>query len=220
MQSDSSVVIQPFLAPGEIEKRSFEIIDAEVPEPRPFAGKEWEIVRRLIHTTADFEMLSLVRFHKNAINAGLSALRAGCHIITDTEMAKKGIPYRRIDPLGCPCSCFMNEPDVVARAKRENITRALAAVDKAASIEGPTIFAIGNAPTALLRLLELIKERRIAPDLIVGMPVGFVNAAESKRLLISQTDIPYIAIEGRKGGSALAAATINALAEIALRGDG
>jgi len=220
MHSDSPVVIQPFLAPNEIEKRSFEIIDAEVPEPRPFTGRQWEIVRRLIHTTADFEMLTLVRIHPKAVQAGLAALRAGCHIITDTEMAKKGIPYRRLDPLGCSCSCFMNEPDVVARAKRENITRALAAVDKAAEIEGPAIFAVGNAPTALLRLLELVKERRISPDLIVGMPVGFVNAAESKRLLTEQTDIPYIAIEGRKGGSALAAATINALAEIALRGDG
>ncbi len=206
------------LAPAEIERRSFEIIDAEVPEPRPYKGAQWEIVRRLIHTTADFELLSLVRFHPKAVEAGLNALRSGCHIVTDTQMAKKGIPYRRLDPLGCVSACFMNDPEAAARANRENITRALAAMDKAAGIEGPVIHVIGNAPTALLRLLELVERGRVAPELIVGMPVGFVNAAESKALLMAQTEIPYIAIEGRKGGSALAAATVNALAEIALRG--
>jgi len=218
MSERLSAATQPFLAPGEIEKRSFEIIDAEVPEPRPFTGAKWEIARRLVHTTADFELLSLVRFHPKAVEAGLNALRSGCHIVTDTQMAKKGIPYRRLDPLGCVSVCFMNDPEVAARANRENVTRALAAVDKAAEIDGPVIYAVGNAPTALLRLLELVKRGRVAPELIVGMPVGFVNAAESKALLMEQTEIPYIAIEGRKGGSALAAATVNALAEIALRG--
>jgi len=202
----------------DIETESLRIIDSEVPEPRPFAGEQWAVVRRMIHTTADFEMTSLVRFHPRAVEAGLAALSAGALLVTDTEMARAGIPERRMTPLGCRVRCLMRDPDVLALAQAEGCTRARAAVDFAVARLQPEIYVIGNAPTALLRLLEHIEAGRAAPALIVGMPVGFVNAAESKELLMAQTHVPYIAIKGRKGGSALAASAINALAEIVLAG--
>ncbi len=217
MPKDKTVVVQPFTSPAEIEARSFAVIDAEVPEPRPFSGLEWEIVRRMIHTTADFELLNLARIHPKAVENGLNALRSGCAVVTDTEMARKGMPVRRLDPLGCRALCWMNDPEVAARAKAGGITRARAAMDKAAELAGPVVVVIGNAPTALLRLLELVKEGKFQPALVAGMPVGFVNAAESKDLLLAEPAIPSITIKGRKGGSALAACVVNALAEIALR---
>ena len=202
----------------DIETESLRIIDSEVPEPRPYQGEEWQVVRRMIHTTADFEMLRLVRFHPQAIASGLQALWSGCVIVSDTEMARAGMPLRRLTPLGCSVRCLMSDPEVLALSKAQGITRARAAMDLAVATIRPAIYVIGNAPTALLRLLEHIEAGQAAPALIVGMPVGFVNAAESKALLMAQTAIPYIAIEGRKGGSALAACAINALADIALAG--
>ena len=202
--------------PGEIEKQSFVIIDAEVSEPRAFSGNEWLVVRRMIHTTADFELLSMVRFHPDAIQAGVKALREGCLIVTDTEMARMGIPMRRMQPLGCQVTCHINDPAVIENAQKKRITRASEAVDHALSRLDGGICVVGNAPTALLRLLSLIKKGKCKPALIVGMPVGFVNAAESKEMLMEQSGIPYITIKGRKGGSALAACVINQLAEIAL----
>ena len=208
---------QSTMEPAAIERLSFAIIDAETPEPRPFTGHHWEVARRLVHTSADFELLSLLRFHPLAVTAGLEALRSGATIVTDTRMAQMGIPLRRLDALGATSVCLMNDPAVMARAKEQGVTRARVAMDMAANITGPVIFAIGNAPTALLRLLELLDAGQAAPALIVGMPVGFVNAAESKETLMAQDRVPYVAIAGRKGGSALAAATVNALAEIVLR---
>jgi len=208
--------IQPVTAPDAIEARSLAIIDAEVPEPRPFAGHQWTIVRRLIHTTADFEMLDLARFSPGAVEAGLSALAKGATIVTDTEMARCAIPTRRLTPLRCSVRCLLNDPAVVAAAKAANGTRAAAAMDAALdTIQGPIIFAIGNAPTALLRLVKRLDAGAPAPDLVIGMPVGFVNAAESKTLLMTRSDVPWISISGRKGGSALAGATVNALAILA-----
>lgn len=204
----------------DIEAESMRIIESEVPEPRAFAGDEWLVVRRMIHTTADFGLLNLVRFHPLAVEAGRRALAAGCTLVTDTEMARAGIPERRMAALGCTVRCLMRDPEVLALSQAEGTTRARAAVDFAieriAPPAGPAIWVIGNAPTALLRLLEHIKAGRAAPALIIGMPVGFVNAAESKALLMAQSRIPYIAIEGRKGGSALAASAVNALAELVL----
>nr|WP_041915862.1 precorrin-8X methylmutase [Pseudodesulfovibrio mercurii] len=210
----TDITFQSFQKPEDIEAESFRIIDAEVPEPRPFAGPQWDIVRRMIHTTADFEMLSLVRFHAKAVENGLAALRNGAVIVTDTEMARRGMPVRRLDPLGCSVHCLMNDPRVVERAKVEGITRAKAAVDVAVAELKPDIWVVGNAPTALIRLVEHVDNGAANPLLVVGMPVGFVNAAESKALLMSR-DIPYISVEGRKGGSALAASVINALAVLA-----
>lgn len=207
-------------SPHGIESSSMAIIDAEVPEPRPFTGHRWNVVRRLIHTSADFEMLDLVRFSPGAVRSGVAALSAGCAIVTDTEMARMGIPMRRMTPLGCSVTCLMNDPDVMAQAKATGHTRARMAVDTAVERLQPAIFVLGNAPTALLRLMEHIDAGAINPALVVGMPVGFVNAAESKALLAQRTDVPFITIAGRKGGSPLAAACVNALADIALTAAG
>jgi precorrin-8X/cobalt-precorrin-8 methylmutase len=223
--SAKDIRLDPARMPQEIENRSLGIIDSEVPEPRPFAGVEWEVVRRMIHTTADFELLELVRFHAAAVRAGVEALKAGARIVTDTEMARAGIPLRRMEPLGCTVDCLMNDPHVAERARENGTTRALAAVDVAVGAAGgalaqdaPDIWVVGNAPTALIRLLEHVRAGRTSPALVVGMPVGFVNAAESKELLLSQSLAPFVTIRGRKGGSALAACVINALADVALRG--
>ena len=212
--------IQGPVEPGAIEKESFAIIDSEVPEPRPFSGNEWLIVRRMIHTSADFEMLSLVKFHRDAVREGIQALLGGCLIITDTEMARMGITSRRMESLGCSVKCFMNEKKVIERAKKEGITRAAAAVNHGLSMLNGSIFVVGNAPTALINLLRNLRKGTYRPALIVGMPVGFVNAAESKDLLMEQEKIPFITIKGRKGGSPLAATVVNQLAEIALEQKG
>jgi len=211
----TEIPLQNFAAPEEIEAESFRIIDSEVPEPRPFAGEQWQIVRRMIHTTADFEMLELVRFHADAVRSGLAAMKKGATIVTDTEMARCGMPLRRLSPLGCSVHCLMNDERVIARAKNEKITRAKAAVDIAVAELNAEIYVVGNAPTALIRLVEHLDSGAVSPALVVGMPVGFVNAAESKALLMSR-NVPYITIEGRKGGSALAASVINALAVLAI----
>lgn len=203
--------------PQDIEDMSLGIIDAEVPQPRPYKGVEWEVVRRMIHTTADFELLELVRFSPGAVESGVRALLAGAAIATDTQMARCGIPMRRMEPLGCSVQCFMNDERVAAEAKISGTTRALAAVDVAVETVSPQIFVIGNAPTALVRLLFHIENGSVLPSLVVGMPVGFVNAAESKALLAAQEKVEFITLEGRKGGSALAACVINALANEALR---
>jgi len=213
--------IKALFEPGEIERCSLGIIDKEVAEPRPFTGRKWLVVRRMIHTTADFELLSLVAFHPEAIRSGIEALKAGCLILTDTEMARMGITLKRMDRLGCEVACYINHPLVQEKASEENKTRAAAAVDYAAFRLKGSIYVIGNAPTALIRLLEIIKENeRYKPALIVGMPVGFVNAPESKDLLLSQNRVPFITVRGRKGGSALAASVVNELAEMALEEKG
>lgn len=212
-----TTTLQPYFAPETIESRSFEIIDSEIQDPRPFAGQQWEVARRLLHTTADFDLLNHITFHAEAISAGIQALQNGCTIFTDTEMARSGIPTRRMDPLGCNVQCLLNRKDVVAHAKKHGTTRAQAAMDAAAEKLSGSIVAIGNAPTALIRLVEYLETDKPAPALIVGMPVGFVNAAESKELLLAQCKVPFITIRGRKGGSPLAAATVNALAILAAK---
>jgi precorrin-8X/cobalt-precorrin-8 methylmutase len=205
------------IKPHEIEARSFAIIDSEVPEPRPFQGAQWEIVRRMIHTTADFEMLSIARFHPAAVDAGIKALLNGCTVVTDTNMARAGITSARMDRLGCRVECFIKDENVKHDSLERKITRAHAAIDFACLRLGGGIYVVGNAPTALIRLLDRVREKKCSPSLVVGMPVGFVNAVESKDYLMMQEDVPYITIKGRKGGSALAAAVVNQLAVIALR---
>ena len=197
--------------PGEIEARSLAIIDAETPEPRPFSGEQWAVARRMVHTTADFDLLNHIRFHPDAIPAGKAALLAGADIVTDTRMALSGIPVRRLAPMGCSARCLMDDVRVAERARRDGVTRAWAAVDEVMDGGGADIFVIGNAPTALYRLLERVDGGARAPRLVVGMPVGFVNAAESKELLLARQDIPFITVAGRKGGSSLAACVVNAL---------
>lgn len=204
-------------APEDIERRSFAVIDAEVPEPRPFSGPEWAVARRLVHTTADFDLLNHLKFSSGAVRAGLAALRRGAAVFTDTGMAEAGIPLRRMEPLGCAVTCMLRLPGVGEAARARGITRSLAAVETAGERLHGSVVAIGNAPTALLGLLALMEERGdIRPALVVGMPVGFVNAMESKDLL-QKYDIPSIILQGRKGGSPLAAATVNALADLVLQ---
>lgn len=207
---------EKIFTPSEIEKRSFEIIESEVPEPRPYQGEQWLVVRRMIHATADFDLLKRVKFHSLAIDAGIKALRSGCRVVTDTEMARSGITVSRMKRLGCKVECYINHTDVVDAARRQGTTRSRAAMDFACGKDRSGIYVVGNAPTALLRLVQLVEQGQCRPALIVGMPVGFVNVIESKERLMAQDKCPYITVEGRKGGSALAACVVNQLAVMAL----
>jgi precorrin-8X/cobalt-precorrin-8 methylmutase len=201
------------MKPHEIEAKSFAIIDAEA-GPHNFAPDEWKIVRRMIHTTADFEYMQMVRISNNAVAAGVNAIQNGCIVITDTNMAKTGIRKDLLAGFGSRCECLMADPRVAEQATERGVTRARVAVEKAAQIMENGIYVVGNAPTALLHLLDMINNKAANPALVVGLPVGFVNAAESKAALV-ETKIPYISNVGRKGGSNVAASVINALALIA-----
>lgn len=196
------------LLPEEIERRSFEIIEQEL--ARPLDSKLAPIIKRVIHTTADFDYADTLCFSKTALSAGLDALRVGERIVTDTNMAKAGINKAALQQLNTEALCFMADEDIAVIAKENSSTRAVISMNKAALLPGRPIFAIGNAPTALIRLVELIGEGLIFPSLVIGVPVGFVNVVQSKELLM-QTDVPYIVSRGRKGGSNVAAAIVNAL---------
>jgi len=202
------------MRPQEIESESFRIIEREA-GPHVFSPEEWQIVRRMIHTSADFDYLRTVRFHPKAIWMGLEALRAGKPIITDTHMARAGIRKEDLKRFGVAVSCFMDDPAVRAAARSSGATRAEAAVDAAVSEMPDGMYVVGNAPTALLRLIERLRSGEARPALIVGLPVGFVNAAESKAAL-AELDHPYITNTGRKGGSNVAASVVNALLLLAL----
>ena len=201
------------MLPAEIEKRSFEIIQSEA-GTHGFSDDHWRVVSRIIHTSADFEYLKTVRIHPDAVETGVNAICSGKAVITDTRMAQSGIRKRELDSFGCELLCFIDAPQTAEMAKRNKTTRARAAVDAAASTMEGGIYVVGNAPTALLRLLELIERKKASPALIVGLPVGFVNAAESKEALI-ESGHAHISNLGRKGGSNVAAAVVNALIIIA-----
>ena len=168
------------------------------------------MIKRAIHTTADFDYADNLVFSPHAVKRGIEALKAGCDIVTDTQMAKSGISKATLAKLGGEVHCFMSDPDVAAEAKARGVTRALVCMEKAARLDKPCIFAIGNAPTALIRIRELIDSGELKPALVIGVPVGFVNVVESKELII-ETDVPHIVARGRKGGSNVAAAIVNAL---------
>ena len=195
--------------PREIETRSFEIITQELGDRKLPADQEL-IIKRCIHTSADFDYADNLCFSENAVEKAMDAIKGGACIVTDTQMAKAGINKRALARYGGEVFCFMSDEDVAAQAKENGTTRATASMDKAASLKRPLIFAIGNAPTALVRLYELIEEEKIRPELIIGVPVGFVNVVQSKELIM-QTDVPYIVARGRKGGSNIAACIVNAL---------
>lgn len=197
------------ILPMDIEKRSMEIIEDELGEIQLPPEKK-AIIKRVIHTTADFDYARNLRFSPDAVESGLNALRQGCTIVTDTNMARMGISEPGLKKLGCTKVCFMADPEVANRAKAAGTTRATASMDRAAEIKGPLIIACGNAPTALLRLQELIAAGKIHPDLIIGVPVGFVNVVYAKEQIM-QAGVPYIVAKGRKGGSNVAAAICNAL---------
>lgn len=197
------------MKPADIEKLSFEIIDREAGE-HGFPEDKWSIVRRMIHTSADYEYLDSVRFSPEAVEIGIQAISSGKNIVTDTNMAKAGIRKKEIAEFGGTVHCLITDPAVTEIAKKEGITRAKAAVDAATDLMEGGIYVVGNAPTALLRVMELIREKKANPALILGFPVGFVNAAESKAELC-ETDFPHISNFGRKGGSNIAASVVNAL---------
>lgn len=197
------------MAPGDIERRSFEIITEEL-GGRTFPPLEEPVVKRVIHTTADFSYADSLVFTHDAAHCALDALRAGATVLTDTNMALAGISKPALAKLGCKAVCYMADPDVASAARAAGTTRAVASMDKACGIEGPFIVAVGNAPTALLRLAELMDAGKIAPALVVGVPVGFVNVVEAKEELLAR-GVPAIVARGRKGGSTVAAAIMNAL---------
>lgn len=203
------------MTPSQIEAMSFEIIDREA-GAHDFTPPQWEIVRRMIHTTADFEYLTSTRFHPRAVDAGLAAIGEGKPIFTDTNMALVGMRQKALSRFGVSVSCLIADPAVAELAAASSTTRAQAAVDAALDKLNGGIYVVGNAPTALLRLIQHVENGRARPALIVGLPVGFVNAAESKAALV-KLDLPFISNVGRKGGSNLAAAVINALVIMAQR---
>ena len=194
--------------PAEIEHRSFEIIEEEL--GRELDPVQKPIIKRVIHTTADFSYADTLCFSDGAVEAGLAALREGCDIVTDTNMGKSGINKTRLAQYGGEVHCFMADEDVAKEAKSRGTTRAVISMEKSVTLGKDVIYAIGNAPTALIRLYELIEEGKIHPKLIIGVPVGFVNVVEAKELIMT-ADVPYIVARGRKGGSNVAAAICNAL---------
>lgn len=204
--------MNPIIKPSEIEKTSFAIITQELGERAFPAGQagQAEVVKRVIHTTADFDYADNLCFSADAIESAKNALAHGATIITDTNMAMSGINKTILAGLGGQVRCFMADKQIAEEAKTRGVTRAIVSMEHAAKLDGPLIFAIGNAPTALIRLHELIEEGVCRPALVVGVPVGFVNVVESKELFIG-SDTPYIIARGRKGGSNVAAAIINAL---------
>ena len=197
------------VSPHEIEKRSFEIITEEL-NGRTFPEDQELVVKRCIHTSADFDYADNLCFSEHAVAKGSEAIREGACIVTDTQMARSGINKKVLARHGGEALCFMSDEDVAARAKETGSTRAAACMEKAAELDKKLIIAVGNAPTALVRLYELIGEGKIKPALIIGVPVGFVNVVQSKELIM-QTNIPYIVARGRKGGSNIAACICNAL---------
>lgn len=197
------------IAPMDIEKRSFEIITELLGEKR-FDPENELVIKRAIHTTADFDYAENLVFSPHAVQKGIEALRGGCDIVTDTQMAKAGINKTILGRLGGQVHCFMSDEDVAREAKARGVTRAIVSMERAVKLPKPCIFAIGNAPTALICIRELIDAGKLTPALIVGVPVGFVNVVESKELIL-ELDTPHIVARGRKGGSNVAAAICNAM---------
>lgn len=194
-----------------IEDGSFAIVDREAGE-HDFTPEQWAVARRVIHATADFEFKSLLRFHPDATSAGIAALRAGCPLLVDVKMIAAGLNEDRLAAYGCRLHSFISDPDVIARAQAERSTRAIEAMRKAhrLGVLDGAIVAIGNAPTALLEVARLVREEGARPALVLGVPVGFVSAAESKEAVL-ELPVPFIVSRGRKGGSPIAVAIVHAL---------
>ena len=202
-----------YMKPQDIEKRSFEIITTELGE-RTFPAGIAEVVKRVIHTTADFDYADSLAFSPDVIEKAKAALAAGATVVTDTNMALSGVSKATLAKLGGKAVCLMADEQVASEAKARGVTRAVVSMEHAAKFEGPLLFAIGNAPTALIRLHELIEEGIVAPALVIGVPVGFVNVIESKENIFAVCEkhhVPAIVAFGRKGGSTIAAAVCNAL---------
>jgi precorrin-8X/cobalt-precorrin-8 methylmutase len=197
------------LDPNEIEKRSFEIITQELGHLK-IDEKYQAIIKRVIHTTADFEYGRIIQIHNKAIENGINALKKGIRIYTDTKMIIAGVNKKKLEKLNCEIYSYIDDETVGETAKQKNLTRSIVGIEKAFADKKTKIYVIGNAPTALVRLKELIEKENKKPDLIIGVPVGFVGAEESKEE-IKKLDIPYIVTNGRKGGSTVAVAILNAI---------
>ena len=197
------------ILPEDIEKRSFEIIARELGD-RTFPPEQFPVIRRVIHTTADFDYADNLVFSDNGVYLALEALREGVPIVTDTNMGKAGINKNALKKYKNEVYCFMSDPDVARKAKEEGTTRAWASMDKAAALGRDCVFAIGNAPTALIRLYELTMRGILNPRLIIGVPVGFVKVMQAKERIMTM-EVPWIVGKGRKGGSNVAASICNAL---------
>ena len=209
LRSENMKVELENVKPMEIETRSFEIITQELGDT-PLVPETELIVKRCIHTSADFDYAKNLCFSENVVEKAIQAIRDGASIVTDTQMAKAGINKKALSRYGGEVYCFMSDEDVAKAAKENGTTRAVASMEKAAAMGEDLIFAIGNAPTALVHLYEMIREGRIHPKLVIGVPVGFVNVIQSKELIM-ETEVPYIVARGRKGGSNIAACICNAL---------
>ena len=197
------------IAPMDIEKESFATITRELGD-RQIPEELAPIVKRVIHTTADFDYADTLYFSPDVVERAKAAIRGGADIITDTTMALSGINKKAAARFGCKADCFIADPDVAAEAKARGVTRALVSMEKAAKLGEPLIFAIGNAPTALIRIRELMDAGELSPKLVIGVPVGFVNVVASKELII-ESGAPCIVARGRKGGSNVAACIVNAI---------
>jgi precorrin-8X/cobalt-precorrin-8 methylmutase len=209
------------LRPEEIEAESFRLIEAEV-GPHPWSPLEWPVVRRVIHTSADFDYARTLVISPTAIAAGIGALRGGTGIVTDTTMALSGINKAGLARYGVAAACHVADPEVARLARADGVTRSLVAMRRSVTSGEAGIFVIGNAPTALFELIRLVRAGEVRPALVIGLPVGFVGAAESKaalaELATERPDIPVITNRGRKGGSNVAAAVVNALLLLASEG--
>ncbi|NSW91384.1 MAG: precorrin-8X methylmutase [Firmicutes bacterium] len=203
------------LKPVEIENKSFEII-SQLLEGRSIEPLHEPIIKRVIHTTADLDYVDILKFSENAVEKGLQALKSGCGIVTDTKMAEAGINKKALTRLGAHITCFMDDEEVAKEAVQRGTTRAAVSMEKASTNSKNKIFVIGNAPTALIRLYDMIRDGVTKPELVIGVPVGFVNVVESKQLF-KQCDVPFIISEGRKGGSNVAVAIVNSLMYMALK---
>lgn len=200
-----------FVLPGEIEKKSFEIIGQELMERGIVLDPAQEpVTKRVIHTSADFDYARTLCYSEHAVDTAKKLILNGADIVTDTNMARAGINKKMLGRYGGKVHCFMADEDVAQEAKERGLTRAAVSMERAAKLEGPVIFAIGNAPTALIALHELMVQKRFIPKFIIGVPVGFVNVEAAKELFLG-SDVPYIINEGRKGGSNVAAAICNAI---------
>lgn len=200
-----------YVLPGDIEKRSFEIISRELEERNIVLPKDQELVtKRVIHTSADFDYAQTMTYSEHAVEIAKELIRDGADIVTDTNMALAGINKKVLARYGGTAHCFMADEEVAKEAKERKVTRATVSMEKAAAIAKPVIFAIGNAPTALISLYELMEQTGFRPAFIIGVPVGFVNVVAAKELIL-KTDVPHIVNRGRKGGSNVAAAICNAI---------
>jgi precorrin-8X/cobalt-precorrin-8 methylmutase len=206
--------MEQITAPGrQIEEESFATIDREA-GAHHFTPEQWPVVRRVIHASADFEFKDNIVFHRHALEAGIAALASGCDLVVDVEMIRAGLSAPRLARFGITTHCFISDPQVIEEASRLNLTRAVAAMRRARALLANSVIAVGNAPTALLEIARLAREEGVRPALVIAVPVGFVNAVESKEEVL-RLDLPAIVARGRKGGSTIAVAIIHALLALA-----